>query len=203
MSGGSIWVGKDDVKHVVENGEVLIASDESTTELPLEMQTAIEGLLSWSWRPGRGDDVLGLALRQSPEYRIEPYSDFSKPRRIAAQDARNLINRGKPVATFQRNNDPTSLILVQGFEPDFAAGIIERSFSQSRLFGGRLRRLRILSVNRKIQFFFLAGPRHVWLFPPQAMTTELSNYGVRTISVNADENLFLPGYEYHHYEETG
>ena len=61
---------------------------------------------------------------------------------------------------------------------------------------------RILSSNRKVQYYFIAGPKHAWIIPPQALTTELSSYGVRTISVVADDDLFIPGYEYHHYEET-
>jgi hypothetical protein len=66
----------------------------------------------------------------------------------------------------------------------------------SRLYGGRLRRFRILSSNREIQYQFVAAPRHVWIIPAQATTTELSSYGVRTIDVEADEFLFVPGFEY-------
>ena len=43
----------------------------------------------------------------------------------------------------------------------------------------------------------MAGPRQAWIIPAQATTTQLSSYGVRTIDVLADEDLFLPGYEYH------
>ena len=42
----------------------------------------------------------------------------------------------------------------------------------------------------------------MWILPPQALTTQLSSYGVRTIDVQADDDLFVPGWEYHHYEET-
>ncbi|MGB7323229.1 MAG: hypothetical protein WBD31_00045, partial [Rubripirellula sp.] len=38
--------------------------------------------------------------------------------------------------------------------------------------------------------------------PPQATTTELSTYGVRTIRVESDDDLCIPGYEYHHWEES-
>ena len=48
----------------------------------------------------------------------------------------------------------------------------------------------------------MAGPKHTWILPPQATTTELSSYCVRTIDVVADDDLFIPGYEYHHFEET-
>jgi len=90
---------------------------------------------------------------------------------------------------------------VKGFEPNFKSGVLERSRSKSRLYGGILRRFRILSTNRKIQYFFLAGPNHVWIIPPQATTTQLSSYGVRTIDVRADDDLFIPGFEYHYMEE--
>ena len=43
----------------------------------------------------------------------------------------------------------------------------------------------------------MAGPRHAWIIPPQATTTELSTYGVRTVDVEADEDVFVPGFEYH------
>ena len=41
----------------------------------------------------------------------------------------------------------------------------------------------------------------LWIVPPQATTTELSSYGVRTVDVLADEELFVPGYEYHFVDE--
>jgi len=53
------------------------------------------------------------------------------------------------------------------------------------------------SENGAIQYQFVASPTHVWLGPPQLLTTELSPYGVRTGDVHANEDLFLPGYEYH------
>lgn len=197
-----IWVGKGDVREVVQDGEEMIVSDESTTDLPLEMQTSVEGLLSHSKRPAGGNGVLELVLRQSPPDRVEPYRDFIVPRQRARANPKNLVNRGKPVARFSRTNDPTSLKFTKGFEPDFENGILERSKSRSKLYGGQLLRFRILSTNQKVQYYFFAGKTHVWLAPPQALTTQLSSYGVRTIDVAADDDLSLPGYEYHHYEET-
>ena len=47
----------------------------------------------------------------------------------------------------------------------------------------------------------MAAPRHVWIIPPQALTTELSSFGVRTIDVRADDDLFVPGYEYHFVDD--
>ena len=119
----------------------------------------------------------------------------------AAADKRNLINGGRSIARFTRKNDPTSLRVVPGFEPDFAKGILERSDGRSAMYGGPLRRFRILSRNQKVQYLFFSGPKHVWIIPPQATTTELSTYGVRTVDVVDDEDLFVPGYEYHYFGE--
>ena len=153
-------------------------------------------------RPGGSEFTLDLVLRKSSPNRVQPYNDFTTPRRLAALDKSNLINRGKSIARFARRNDPTSLKFASGFKPDFSKGIIEKSNSRSKLYHGLLKRFRILSSNRKIQYVFMAGPKHTWILPPQATTTELSSYCVRTIDVVADDDLFIPGYEYHHFEET-
>jgi len=131
---------------------------------------------------------------------VAPYRDFTAPREAAAADPRNRINRGRPVARFTRPHDPTSLEFAAGFAPDFGRGVLEVGESSSRLYDGPIRRYRILSVNRQIQYLFMAAPRHVWIVPPQATTTELSAYGVRTVDVPADDDLFVPGFEYHYYE---
>ena len=90
---------------------------------------------------------------------------------------------------------------MPGFQPDFSArGIFEKTFSKSRLYGGTLQRFRILSRNREIQYVFIAGPEHVWILPPQATTTEVSTYGVRTIDVEAEDDIFVPGWEYHYMD---
>jgi hypothetical protein len=199
-SDGEIWIGKGDVREEVEDGEDIIVSQEATTDLPLEIQTAVDGLLKHSRNPKGNIGILEEVLRKSD--RVEPFSDFTGPRNKAAADARNLINELEPVAYFKRPNDPATLKIVPGFEPDFKNGIIEQSTFKSRLYGGKLSRFRILSRNQLIQYLFFAGPLHVWIIPPQALTTEISSYGVRTIDVIADDDLFIPGYEYHHYEET-
>jgi hypothetical protein len=199
---GDIWIGKGDVRiDLVEDYET-VESIESTTDLPLEIQSAIEALLGRVRRPVGGRGILELILRQAPEHRVEPYRDFVAPREKAAADPDNRINGGRPIAVFRVHDDPTSLQIVAGYEPDFARGVVEKSISHSNLYGGRLQRFRILSGNRRIQYLFIAGPKHVWIIPPQATTTELSSYGVRTIDVIADDDLFIPGYEYHHVEET-
>ncbi len=191
------WIGKGDVRPYVVGGEEVIASAESTTDLPLELQTAFEILMRRSKRIPRDDAAVGMVLRRAPEDRIAAYSDFTRPRQRAQADPRNLVNRGRSIARFTRHNDPTSLRFSAGYEPDFARGILEVEASRSSLYGGELKRFRILSTNRRVQYLFMAGPRHVWIIPAQATTTELSSYGVRTIDVVADDDLFVPGFEYH------
>ena len=197
---GDFWIGKGDVRTVRRGGYEFVECVESTTDLPLEMQTALE-TVNRSAPPRNDEEALYLVLRNAPSSRTEPYRDFSEPRRRAAADRRNLIHGGRSIARFARKNDPTSLRIVAGFEPDFHEGILETSEGRSAMYGGRLRRFRILSRNRKIQYLFFAGPKHVWIIPPQALTTELSTYGLRTVDVVADEDLFVPGYEYHYFDE--
>ncbi|MBW2275279.1 MAG: hypothetical protein JRG96_18590 [Deltaproteobacteria bacterium] len=197
------WIGKGDVRAYMENGEELYSSAESTTDLPLEIQTGLESLIRRGGRIRSDQQALALVLRRGPDDRIAPYSDFSEPRRKAQSDPRNLINRNRPVARFSRHNDPRSLRFVSGFEPDFSSkGILELSTSTSKLYGGELRRYRVLSRNRKIQYFFMAGPHQAWVVPPQATTAQLSSFGLRTVDVVADDDLFVPGYEYHYLDVT-
>ena len=131
-----------------------------------------------------------------------PYRDFTELRKRAASDRRNLINGGRSIARFTRKNDPTSLKIVSGFEPDFTNGIVEVSLSKSAMYGGKVERFRIVSRNRKVQYLFMASAQHAWIIPPQATTTELTSFGVRTVDVVADEDLFVPGYEYHYFDES-
>jgi hypothetical protein len=149
------------------------------------------------------DDVaITLVLRRGHDDRIEPYRDFLEPRVRARSDPRNLINRGRSIARFTRKNDPTSLRFAKGFEPDFEHGVIEVSTSKSKLYGGRLKRFRMLSKNRKIQYLFFAGPRNIWITPPQTTAANLTSYGVRAIDVIAAEGLCIPGYEYHFVDDS-
>ena len=197
-----IWIGKGAVREEFENGQEFLTSIESTTDLPLEMMNVLDELARKIKRPRGKEFTLDLVLKKSSGNRVQPYSDFTSPRRLAALEKSNLINRGKSIARFKRPGDPTSLKFTSGFEPDFSDGIFEKSTSRSKLYHGLLKRFRILSTNRKIQYLFISGPKHTWIIPPQATTTELSSYCVRTIDVIADEDLFIPGYEYHHFEET-
>jgi len=200
-SDGENWIGKGDVRRVMRGDYEVTSSAEDTTDLPLEIQTALETLIRRVPRVRTDHAGVALVLRRAPEHRIEAYRDFTEPRRRAQAERRNRIHGGRSIARFTRKNDPTSLRFVAGFEPDFKAGIVETASSQSRLYGGEVQRFRILSKNRKIQYLFLAAPRHVWIVPPQATTTELTSYGVRTVDVVADENLFVPGYEYHYIDD--
>ena len=43
------------------------------------------------------------------------------------------------------------VVFARGFEPDFRAGRIDVSESRSKLYGGRVRKFRVLSTNRKVQ----------------------------------------------------
>jgi hypothetical protein len=198
---GDNWIGKGDLKSVMIAGEEIEYGAEETTNLPLEIQCALDTVSRRVRRPRRDDEAIFLVLRNAPDGRFEPYRDFSEPRRRAMADPRNLVNGGESIAWFERERDPASLRFVPGFEPDFADGILEMGSSGSRLYGGRIDKHRVLSRNRSIQYQFLAAPRHVWIVPPQTLTTELSSYGVRTVDVHADEDLCVPGYEYHFMDE--
>ena len=199
---GEFWIGKGDVETLVQDGEEYVFSRESTTDLPIELQPALEALCRQAKTIATDDVAAELILRTAPEGRIEPYRDFSEPRRRAQSDPRNLVNGGRSIAWFARKNDPTSLRFARGFEPDLDGGILETSDITSRLYGGLIRCFRILSRNRRIQYLFMGAPRHVWIIPPQALTTELSSYGVRTVDVRAADDLFVPGYEYHFVDDN-
>ncbi|MBW2399412.1 MAG: hypothetical protein JRG80_09080 [Deltaproteobacteria bacterium] len=195
------WIGKGDMKWMVVNGEEIEYSAEETTNLPLEMQAALD-LVSRRSRAQRDRRAIEWVLRSAPDGRFEPYRDFSGPRAKAMADPHRRINGGRDIAVFERENDPTSLRFVAGFEPDFDCGVIAVSDSGSNLYGGAVKKFRILSKNRKIQYQFIAGPRQVWIIPPQPLTTELMSYGVRTVDANAPEDLCVPGYEYHFIDES-
>jgi hypothetical protein len=192
------WIGKGEVKWGRHDGERVLHSAEETSVLPYELQPALD-TISRREKARRDHQAVPLVLRAAPEGRIEPYADFTAPRRRAR--ARGRIHGGRPVARFTRSGDPTSLVFARGYEPDFEGGVLEVSRSRSRLYGGTVRKFRVLSKGRTIQWLFAAAPRHVWVNPPQALTTELSSYGVRTLDVEVPEELCVPGYEYHYLDE--
>ena len=197
-----LWIGKGATRIERCDGHVREESIEATTDLPLEMQAAVESLNRRVRRPRHDLGALPLVLRNAPRDRLRPYRDFSAPRERAAANPRNRIYGGRKVLRFTRRDDPTSLRIARGFEPDFGSGPIEQAAGSSSLYGGIVRSLRFLSTNGEIQYLFFVGPEHAWLAPPQALTTELSTYGVRTVDVLADEDAFIPGYEYH-FEDEG
>jgi hypothetical protein len=199
---GAFWIGKGDTDVVVDEHTETTSSREETTDLPLELQGALEELNRLPGSIPTDEAALDLVLRRVPVGRVEPYRDFVAPRRRAQSDPRNLVNRGRPVAWFARKGDPATLRFARGYEPDFDAGVLERGRFGSRLYGGIVRRFRILSRNRRIQYQFFAAPRVAWIIPPQALTTELSSYGVRTVDVRADDDLFVPGLEYHFLDDS-
>jgi hypothetical protein len=196
------WIGKGDIKEVVRDGEIFEESNEYTTDLPLEIQTALEIVCTGARRIPYDDVAVERVLRRGGNDRIPPFQDFVAPRRRAAADPGNLVHRGRLIARFTRKNDPTSLRFVKGFEPDFAGGIAERSRLKSRMYGGKLRRFRIVSRNGRAQYLFVTGPRHTFIASVQATTTDLSSFGVRTIDASVDEDLLLPGFEYHFWDGT-
>ncbi|UCE85091.1 MAG: hypothetical protein JSU66_12135 [Deltaproteobacteria bacterium] len=196
------WIGKGELRTLIEGDDEILYAAEETTDLPLEIQTALETLNRKIRRVPSDRAALRWILHRGPDDRIEPYRDFTEPRRRARADRRNLVNGGRSIARFTRKHDPTSLRFTAGFEPDFEAGIVERSRSKSRMYGGALGRFRILSRNRKVQYLFIAGPHQVWVIPPQATTTEITSYGVRSIDVLFDGDLCVPGYEYHFMDES-
>jgi hypothetical protein len=197
-----LWIGKGDTVVTQDGDEEVTESREATTDLPIELQPALEALNRLPRRVPSDDAALHQVLRQGPDDRIAAYSDFTEPRRRARSNPRNRVNRGRSVAWFARKHDPASLRFAPGFEPDLDAGILERGGFGSKIYGGAIERYRILSRNRIIQYLFFAGPHQVWIAPPQATTTQLSSYGVRTIDVESDEDLSLPGYEYHYMDDS-
>jgi hypothetical protein len=192
------WIGKGDVKWERRPDGEYLCSAEETSNLPFEIQGALDGIRGAS-HPLRDDAAVPLILRRARGDRIRPYADFTNPRRRAAE--RHRINGGRRVAWFKRRADPSSLCFARGFEPDFRRGVLEVTTSASELYGGSVKKFRILSANREIQYQFAATPWHVWLNPLQALTVEISTYGTRTVDVLADEDLFVPGYEYHYFDE--
>lgn len=197
------WIGKGDVRILEEDGLEVTESMEETTDLPLEMQAVLDTLSRRVKTVPYDEKVVRWVLRRSETDRVRPYADFLVPRRRAAADPGNRIYGGRSVARFRRPDDPESLRFVRGYEPDFGKrGVIEATSSKSTMYGGRVRRFRILSKNRRIQYLFFAGPKHVWIIPPQAFTTELSSFALRTVDVRVDENLCVPGYEYHFLDHS-
>lgn len=204
-SDDDFWIGKGDVRTTRDGDYEIFESVESTTDLPFEMQTALEVVARRTLQVRKGATALDLVLRNAPPTRVRAYSDFTAPRDEAARNPRNLVHGGRSIATFRKRGgrkDPESLRIAKGYEPDFRGGVMEVAESTSVLYGGRLQRYRILSANRRIQYLFFSGPLQVWIIPPQAVTTVLSTFGVRTVDVVVDDDLCCPGYEYHFLDDS-
>lgn len=196
-----VWIGKGAVTTVVEDGMEYLESLEATTDLPLEIQTALEDFSHRLKVIPYDEAAIPIALRRGPRQRIQPYQDFLAPRAKAAKNIAGLPNRGRSVARFRRATDPTSLHFVAGFEPDFVAGVLERASLASSLYGGAVTRYRILSVNRQIQFSFVASSKHFFIGSVQSVSSKLSSFAVRVVDAVVDETLLLPGYDYHFLDE--
>jgi hypothetical protein len=195
------WIGKGAVKWVEKRGEAAWASAEETTNLPFEMQAALDEISRRGPKARQDNRILELVLRSAPNDRIRPYRDFEAPRAAAMRKRANQINQQKPIAWFNDDNDPGSLKFAAGFEPDFRQ-VLSKSSSRSTMYGGAIDKFRIASSNQQIQYLFVRGTQHVWIVHPQTFTTELSSFGVRTIDVIADEELFIPGYEFYDEDST-
>ena len=167
------WIGKGDLKCAVENGVEMEYSAEETTNLPFEIQGALDAVSRAVRRARRDDDAVALILRKAPDGRFEPYADFLGPRRRAMADAHNLINRRalrRPLRTAERS---LLVAIRRGLRTGLRGGIVEVSRSGSRIYGGKLRKLPHPLEEREIQYSFIAAPRRVWIIPPQTLTTEL------------------------------
>ncbi len=201
LQGDEMWVGKGDVRVDRRGDYEYVESVESTTDLPFELQTAVE-LLNRVKTVRHDVAVLAKVLRPASRSRIRAFADFTRPRSQAKLEGRQ-INGGQKVVRFRSLEDPSSLEVVPGYEPDWDAGLVETYAHPSRLYGGKVTRYRFLSVNREIQHLLFLAPRHTWMIPPQALSTDLSSYGVRVVDVNFDEEAYVPGFEYHFEEESG
>lgn len=193
------WVGKGAVRWRRDGDDLVASSAEETTDLPYEVQGALDAA-SRTLQPVRDDSAALLVLRNAPRGRIDPYADFTRPR--TRDQALVRINGGRPIARFRRPGVPESLEFVSGFAPDLERGVRSSTFAASNLYGGRVKKTRVLSVGRTVQYQFVSSPTHVWINPPQALTTSLTPYGTRTIDVLAPEELFVPGYEYHFLDDS-
>lgn len=196
------WIGKGAVRWVEKRSMRGWFSAEETTNLPFEMQSAMDNVSQRGPRKHNDNRILGLVVRNAPTDRVWPYQDFAAPRDKAMKVPANRINDNRPIAWFDDDYDPRSLKFAAGFQPDFKA-IIDVSRSRSSMYGGNIRKFRIASRNGLVQYMFVAGTQHVWLVNPQAFTTELSSFGLRTVDAIADEDIFIPGYEFFDNEGTG
>ena len=184
------------------NGEEILATFEETTNLPLEIQGALDELTRRAARPRNDLRAVGRLLRRAPDHRLEPYEDFAGPRRRARANLRNLIRRGRRRRLVRAQERSRLLRFAPGFEPDFARGVVELSRSHSRFYGGAIRKFRILSRNRQIQYQFVAAPRHAGSSRRRRSPPTSRPSACASIDVHAAEELCVPGYEYCYVDES-
>lgn len=198
---GEHWIGKGAVRHSFRDGLDIIESNEATTDLPLEIQTALETAARSARQIPYDELAIERVLRRAPPSRLAPYADFSRPREAALKQPDLLVNGGKPIAWFANPEKPESLRFARGYRPDFDNGVLERSELSSTLYGGKVARFRIASQNGKAQYSMLKAPRHAWVASAQGTGAALSSFGVRCVDAVVDEDFLLPGYEYHFMED--
>lgn len=104
-----LWIGKGDTRVTPTGAYEIVETMEATTELPFELHGALDLIMRKARVIRRDTQILTRILHNAPAHRIEPYSDFTQPRRRAAAVRSNLINGGKPIAWFERDDDPRSL----------------------------------------------------------------------------------------------
>lgn len=199
-TGNEHWIGKGDLKPVIENGIEVFYSAEETTNLPFEIDTALDEISRRAPSVKVDKKAIEMVLRNAPEDRTMPYADFTNPRLAAMSRSECAIYNNQQVAWFTRANDPGSLKFATGFEPDLKQGLIDSSQTYSKLYGGKINKYRIASINRQIQYLFIMGPKQVWIIPPQPLDNLLTSYGVRAVESDAAEELCLPGFEFHYLE---
>ena len=124
------WIGKGAVKPV-DGDDELFASAEETTNLPFELQAALDDLSRRGGKARPDHRAIGLVLRRGPDGRVEPYADFSQPRARAI--AGGEFNDGQPVAWFDDPARPASLRFAKGYAPDLRHGLLDTAVSRSNL----------------------------------------------------------------------
>ena len=82
---GVHWIGKGDLKRIDEEDGETEYSAEETTNLPLELQAALDELSRRAKRVAWDARALRRLLRRAPIGRYEAYADFLGPRRRAAR----------------------------------------------------------------------------------------------------------------------
>ena len=199
-TGKEHWIGKGDLKPIVEDGEINYYSAEETTNLPYEMDAALDTISRSSAEVIVDKLAQEMVLRNAPEHRVEPYADFTQPRRKAMQNPKYAINQNKKIAWFNNADKPSSLRIETGFEPDFKNGLIDTSASRSKMYGGEINKYRIASKNRQVQYLFITGLTQAWIIPPQPLDNLIISYGVRAVDAEIDDNLCIPGFEFHYLE---